>query len=212
MKKLSRGAFSMVLAGAVTFSVTNALLVEHIAGDHALNIFGKDLKADVISELKEKNQTQATNGEVGQNNQKPSDTTAAPQTASKNDDVAVADTQKENPTNEVEANPTKKNVSTSDATVTSTNAPTKTPAATTEPRVTGEPPVTTTPPVKTAQPVTAKPAEPAKPVQTTIPKTTGNSTNNAATTITNNGQDVSQAAKEKAETRQENKENNGKKM
>ncbi|MBD3842913.1 MAG: hypothetical protein IE909_13730, partial [Campylobacterales bacterium] len=82
MKKLSRGAFSMVLAGAVTFSVTNALLVEHIAGDHALNIFGNQLKADVTSEKTEKNQPPAPNGEDGQNKQKLPDTAVAPQTAS----------------------------------------------------------------------------------------------------------------------------------
>ncbi|NLP50411.1 hypothetical protein [Bacillus sp. RO1] len=198
MKKLSRGALSMVLAGAVTFSVTNALLAEYIAGDHALNILGNQVKADVTSEKTEKNQPPTTKGKEEQNKEKPADTAAVP----KNPHVAEAATQKETKktTVEVAKKPAKKDAttSTSDSAGTSTKAPTP------------PPPVTAKPPVPAKPPEIAKPAEPAKPVQTTKPKTTGNSQNSAATRITNNGQDVSQAAKEKAERRQEDKENKGK--
>lgn len=195
----------MVLAGAVTFSVTNALLFEHIAGDHAFNILGNQVKADVTSEKTAKIQPPATKEKEGQNKQKPTNTNAAPKIGS---NVAVEATQKENKksSDEIAEKPAKKvaTTSTSDATKTSAKAPTRTIPVTTKP------PVAVTPPVAAKPPVTAKPAGPAKPVETSKPKTPGNSQNSATKPITNNGQDVSQVAKEKAERRQEDKENKGK--
>lgn len=202
MKKLSRGAFSMVLAGAVTFSVTNALLVERLVKEHSLIIYGDQIKSDVTKEKMTKDQTPKTNVEDGHN--KLSDNIADSQAALKksNDrDMALAAIQQntKKSTNVVSTSAANENAATTTSASTVTSA--KAPAAK---------PIVTAAPAKTAAPTqTAAPTVTAKPAQSTKPKTTGTS---AATTTTNNGHEVSQAAKEKAESRQDNKENNGKKM
>jgi hypothetical protein len=67
---------------------------------------------------------------------------------------------------------------------------------------------TTTTPAATTKPATSAKA----PSTTTTPTTTETNTKSATTTNTNRGQQVSQAAKEKAAIQRDIKENNGKKM
>ncbi|MEH7085550.1 hypothetical protein V7139_22815, partial [Neobacillus drentensis] len=65
MKKISKGALAMVFAGAVTFSVANALLAEQplkrLAKEIALPISADREKADVIKQAEKTNLTPTTN-------------------------------------------------------------------------------------------------------------------------------------------------------
>src|SRR4051812_21146327 len=136
MKKLTKGAFAMVLAGSVTFSVANALLVnttpKRLIEETALAISADRKNADVINqeEKKVKDQTPTTNV-------KGHDIVAV-QVSSKNSNMAIAaiQTNRKNSSNRTTTNPanTKKTTTrTSAATpisVASTKVPTKTPTPT----------------------------------------------------------------------------------
>jgi hypothetical protein len=200
MKKLSKGAISMVLAGAVTFSVTNALLVERLAAEHSLIIFGDQRKADVTQKKMEKNQTLETNVNDGQKKQKLSDKMAASQVAvnKKNESDMAKEAIHSNNENTTKAD--NKNTTTTITTVAATRPVTsvKTPK---------------TPPTVPATPgQTSIPTQTASPTQTDPPTKPGITKTSASKGINNNGQEVSEAAKEEAESRQDNKKNNGKKM
>ncbi|HWO97599.1 MAG TPA: hypothetical protein VNM45_14960 [Bacillus sp. (in: firmicutes)] len=251
MKTVTKGALAMVLAGSVTFAVTNVLLGDQISKrlteESALPMSGDQKKADDISQAEKtvKDQTPTTNVKDGQT--KPSHDVPAFQEASENRnkiDTAAASTQqdtkkfsKSHTTNLVSTN---KTTTTTPAVATRPVTSTKAPAATTAPKPKGTStanatptpaaptrPVTSTkaPPTTTAPKptetnttnTTATPAAPTRPATsakapatTTAPKPTG--TNTASTPTTNRGQQVSQAAKEKAASHQDEKENNGKKM
>lgn len=196
MKKLSKGAFSMVLAGAVTFSVTNALLVDQasklLAGEHAFIISGDLKKAVETNEKTEKDHTPTTNVKET----KPSENIVALKRQKENEDAKAAiDQNKNNYTNGPVARPVHENTST-----------TATPTATKPATSTKAPMSATASAAKTASAATTTPTK------STVPSTTATNKTSAAGTTANNGQEVSQAAKEKAAVRQDTKENNGKKM
>jgi hypothetical protein len=200
MNTITKGALSMVLAGSVTFSVAHTLLGDQssiqLAEENASTISKDPKKADFINQAEKvvKDQTPATNGTDEQpnlaSNEAPIQVALNNQTESA---VAIADIQQN--TKEVTEVTTTTPVNTNQ-TKPSTPAASSTPVTSTTSQTT---PATSTP---------APPAPPAPPPPTTSPPTT---TGNNATSGANYGQEVAQAAKEKAESRQENKGNNGKK-
>ncbi|MEY2196649.1 hypothetical protein AB7942_28635 [Neobacillus sp. BF23-41] len=213
MIKITKGALAMVLAGSVTFSVANALLgqpIKQLTKEIALPISADRKKADVINpaEKKDKPQTQAANV--------------------KNHDIAVIQVSLKNRnTNDTAVAAVQQNrEKSSDRTTTSVANPrgttTTKPVAKTIPVKSTKAPTTTRKPTTTktaATSATTKPAAPTIPATsvkapptTTPPSTTKTNTSGAATTKTNRGQQVSQAAKEKAASQSDQKENNGKKM
>lgn len=185
MKKLTKGALSMVLAGSVTFSVTNALLGDpsskRVVEENAFTNSGDQKEVDEFKRKTVKDQSPTQN--LRDEQTEPTQNNPPIQVAFNNNnesDVAIA------------ASPPNSTQIAADTTINPANVNT---ATTTKPNTPTTPENNITPP-----PVT------------TAPDTSGTNTPNAPTTHTNNGQEVSQAAKEKAEGRQGNKENNGKKM
>ncbi|MBT2722784.1 hypothetical protein [Bacillus sp. ISL-46] len=222
MIKITKGALAMVLAGSVTFSVANALLgdqpLKRLTKEMALPISADRKKADVINpaEKKDKPQTPAAN-------------------VKDHDIAAIRDSLKNRNTNDTAVTAVQQNRGkSSDRTTTNPANPsetkTTTPVATSIPVKSTKAPTTTRKPTTTrtaATRSTTKPAAPTAPATsvkapptTTTPTATKtsttttktNTTTSATTTKTNRGQQVSQAAKEKAVSRSDKKENNGKKM
>jgi len=188
MKKLTKGALTMVLAGAVTFSVTNALLAtppaKQLKEKIASTISGDRKIVDVTKEKTVEEQTPTSN--VKDRQTKIAHNIDSFQVALKNEsDRSIAANQQN--TKESITNPAKAN-----ATTTTTPAEPTIPATSTK----------ATTPTNTST----------TPTSTTSPTTTGSNTPSTTTTPSNYGQQVSQAAKEKAASRQDSKENNGKKM
>ncbi|MFS0779584.1 hypothetical protein ABC255_26765 [Neobacillus sp. 3P2-tot-E-2] len=192
MNTLTKGALSMVLAGSVTFSVANTLLGDQsyirLAEENASTIAEDPKKADIINQAEKtvKDQTPATSGTAEQPNLASND--APIQVALNNQKesvVAIAAIPQNN--KEITEGTTPKPINTNQTTTSTPSAPST--------------PVPTLPTTPVPAPVPA-PA-PAPPPTTT----TGNNDTSAA----NYGQEVAQVAKEKAESHQENKGNNGKK-
>ena len=232
MKKLTKGALAMVLAGAVTFSVTNALLVgqstKRLAEENALTISGDHKKADVINQAEKtvKDQIQTTNGKDVQT--KLSYNTAAFQVALKNRNksnmtIAAIQQNPEKLTKTTITNLAYKNETTTAtpavATIPVTSA--KVPLTTTTPTTTGAKTTTTpattgtkttTTPTTTGAKTTTTPTTTGANTTTTTPTTTGTNTTTTSTTTTNHGQQVSQVVKEKAASHKDKKVNNEKKM
>jgi hypothetical protein len=221
MKKLTKGALAMVLAGSVTFSVTNALLVNQsskkFTEENASTISGDPKKAGIISQAEKtvKDHTPTTNVKDGQT--KLSHDIPAFQESLKNrnkSDMAIAAIQQNtkkfskrtttNPANTDTATTTKPAATA----ISSTRA--KAPTTTTTPVTTGTNTTNvTTTPVATTIPSTSTKA----PTATTTPTATGtNTTTSTNTKTTNRGQQVSQAAKEKAASHEDKKDKNGKKI
>ncbi|MDQ0245251.1 hypothetical protein J2S09_002827 [Bacillus fengqiuensis] len=224
MKKVTKGALSMVLAGSVTFAVTNALLGDQISnlltGENALIRSGEMKKEDGISQAEKtvKDQMQTTNVKGGQT--KLSHDVPASEEAfnnrSKSNTINLASTNKT--TTKTPAVATKPAISTKTLTATTTPKPTRTnttnatPAASTKPAASAKAPTTTSAPKPTGTNTTSATPTPAAPPKTTTPTPVETNTTSPITTTTNHGQEVSQAAKEKAASRQDTKENNGKNM
>ena len=238
MKKLTKGALAMVLAGAVTFSVTNALLVgqstKRLAEEN-----GDHKKADVINQAEKtvKDQIQTTNGKDVQT--KLSYNTAAFQVALKNRNksnmtIAAIQQNPEKLTKTTITNLAYKNETTTatpavatipvtsakvpltTTTPTTTGAKTTTTPATTGTKTTTTPTTTgaktTTTPTTTGANTTTTTPTTTGANTTTTPTTTGTNTTTASTTTTNHGQQVSQVVKEKAVSHKDKKENNENKM
>ena len=212
----------MVLAGSVTFAVTNALLVDEsskrFTEENALTVTGDQNEGDKISKAEKtvKDQTPKTN--VKDNETKFSRDIPASKVTVKNrsqNDMAVDSMQqntkkssKRIASKPASINETKTTTKTSTATTirtTSIKAPTTTTAS--KPSGTNETSVATTPAPTTKPVPTTKPATSTK---APVPATTTTSTPGTNTTKTNRGQEVSQAAKEKGASNREKKENNGK--
>jgi hypothetical protein len=209
MNKRTKGALAMVLAGSVTFSVINAMLDDQpskrIAKEIALTISGIQKKAGVINQAEKttKDQTPKMNGKDVQSK------------LSSNASAFQADNQQNN---ENFTENTTTNSANTDRTTTTA------PAATTLIATTIKAPKTTTIPAATATNITSETSttgtDPTSKSTTTIPTTTRTSTTNAnattttstTSTTTSHGQQVSQAAKEKAASHQDKKVNNGKKF
>jgi hypothetical protein len=223
MQNRSKGALAMVLAGAVTFSVTNSFLPEpmtRIANELALHVSGDAKKADIIrkQETAIKEQSAIMNGEEGQT--KLSDGPPVVQ-KTKNEGAGKAHHQniKSTATNQARTNETTtespsaaigKSISSpaGEAKQPSSSAPAvspKAPAASVESK-----------PTSTKNTSAAKqPAEAAKPATSTKKTVSTNpslvkKTTNKTTTPTNRGQEVSQSAKEKAADNREQKGNSRK--
>jgi len=212
MNTLNKGALAMVFVGSVTFSVTNGLLgdqspIQLLVEEHSLSISGDLKKVDVTgqTEKKVKEQTPTTN--VKADKTEPSYDIPASQAAFNNkdkSDMATAANQqntkkysKSTTTNPASTNETTTN---STAPTTSAKAPTTTPTSTR----TNTTSATTNPAAPTKVDTSAK-------APTTAPTSTGTNPTSATTTTTNRGQEVSQAAKEKATSQRDSKENSGKK-
>ncbi|PLR67728.1 hypothetical protein [Bacillus sp. UMB0893] len=219
MEKLTKGALAMVLAGSVTFSVTNALLVDEsskrLTKDNALIISGVQKKADVIDHEEKTVKDQTPTSIVKDGQTKISHDIPASQDAFKNrdkSDIAIADIQQdtEKISKSTTTNPAVKKV-----TVTGIKAPTRTTASTATgtktTSVTTKPEATTKPATSPKAPT--KPAtSPKAPTRTTAPTPTGTNSTTAATTTANRGQQVSTAVQEKAASLRDQKGNNGKEM
>jgi hypothetical protein len=206
MNKLTKGALAMVLAGSLTFSITNALLVhqssKRLAEENALTISGVQKKADVINPAEKTviDQKPTTNGKGVQT--KLSHNIAAFQVALKNknkSDMTIASVQQntEKSTERTTTNPAYTNTT-----------QTTTPAATSIPVTSAKAPPTSIPVTSAKAPPTTTPVTSVK----APPITTGANTTIATTATTNHGQQVSQAAKEKTASHRDKKENNPKKM
>jgi len=175
----------MVLAGAVTFSITNAILVDqsskHLAEESALTISVDPKKANVTNEKTVTDQAPTTNEKA-----EPAMHEAI-ENENKSDRTKAVIQQNANKSTEA--------MSISPAKVTTSPAPVNKNVTT------------------TATPVSATiPATSPKAPTTTTPTSTGTNTTSPTQTTINNGQQVSQDAKEKAAIRQDNKGNNGKNM
>ncbi|CAM3834388.1 hypothetical protein CYOC110262_24350 [Cytobacillus oceanisediminis] len=208
MNTPTKGALAMVLAGSVTFSVTNAVLVDQLAKQFTENAFTiyRDLKkADVIrpAEKKVKDQTSTIS-------EKESHTKLS-------DDIPVSHTAYENGNKEDRAAPAiqqdSKKFSKSTATnpVSTKETATITPDTATVSVPSTKAPMKTTPSntAETKETSSAAKHETSAKAPTTQPAPIGKNTNSAAAAPPR-GQEVSQAAKEKAAIDQDKKENNGK--
>ncbi|MFB6466400.1 hypothetical protein ACE38V_06185 [Cytobacillus sp. Hz8] len=195
MNTLTKGALAMVLAGSVTFSVTNALLggqpFKRLAEENPLTI-SRDLKKMDIDSQAEKwlqNQRQTTNKKDDQTKLSQDNHTLQLAYRNKSDSASAATQQntkkiiKNTTTNVASAKKAATITSVGKAkNETNTKAPMTKPTSSTETK-------TTTPPSRTSE----------------------TNTSGTTTTTTNHGQQVSQAAKENAANRDKT-ENNGKKM
>jgi hypothetical protein len=221
MIKITKGALAMVLAGSVTFSVANALLgqpIKQLTKEIALPISADRKKADVINpaEKKDKPQTPAANVknhdiaviQVSLKNRNTNDTAVAAVQQNREKSSDRTTTSATNPRGTTTTKPFAKTIP-----VKSTKAPTTTSKSTTTRtaaiRTTTKPAAQTIPATSAKAPTTATTPTTSK-TSTTTTKT--NKTTSATTTKTNRGQQVSQAAKEKAASQSNKKENNGKKM
>jgi hypothetical protein len=181
MNKLTKGAFAMVLAGSVTFSVTNALLADQplkrLTKAIALPVSGDQKKADVISKAEKtmKEQTPTTNVKDGQTK------LSHKQVAYKNitKPVIAIKANKQN-TIKLSKSTTTIGASTDEATTatiaskpteTTTKRKTTTTVATTKPATNAKAPTTTKPATNAKAPTTTKPATSAKAPTTTKPAT-----------------------------------------
>ena len=226
MKKMTKGALAMVLAGSVTFSIANGLLAEQplkrLAKEIALPISADREKANAINQAEKKDQTPSTNlkdneiavtqgalknnqpaGKAVQvNTKKLSYKTTTNVTPTP---VATTVSVKSTKAPITMTTPTKSSTATKPRTNT-TSASTKT-ATTAKPTTSTNPATTTKPATSTNSATTTKPATSAKPSTSTAAKSNSKAAA-AATTKTNHGQQVSQAAKERAASRKAAKENN----
>lgn len=208
MNKRAKGAFAMVLAGSVTFSVINALLDDQpskqIAKAIAATISEHQKKADVLNQAEKtvKDQAQATNVKDEQ-------TKLSPNVSAYQADIQQ---NREKSTERTTTNSTNTDMTTTTTPAatfiaTSIKAPettTTTIPATTGTNTTSKASTTTSPPA-TGTNTTSKST-------TTKPTTTGSSATNQTTTpttTTNHGQQVSQTVKA---SHQDKKVNNGKKF
>ena len=234
MNKLTKGALAMVLAGSVTFSITNALLggqsTKRLVEDTALAISVHPKKADVINRAEKavKDQTPTTTAKDVQS--KLSSNIVALENENKSDRAIT--TIQQNPeylTARTTTKPANKNTTTtttsaattgkSTATTTTTSPTTRTNTAsgtTTIPATSRKAPTTTTTSpttrTNTASGTTTIPATSGKAsTATAASPAAGTNAASAATTKNNKGQQVSQAAKENAANR-DKKENNGKNL
>ncbi|MEH7504442.1 hypothetical protein V7152_20915 [Neobacillus drentensis] len=204
MNKITKGALAMVLAGAVTFSVANALLAEQplkrLTKEIAFPISADRKKADVVNQAEKKVKVQTPTTNVKDHD------IAAIQVSLKNSNMAKAAIQTDR------EKTSDRNTTTTPVATTKPEKSTKAPT-TTKPVTSSKAPTTTKPVTSSKAPTTTKPAtSPKPPTTTTVTKPTGSNTNSATKTTTNRGQQVSQEAKEKAAIQRDIKENNGKKM
>ena len=210
-----KGPIAMILAGAVTFSVINAFLVDHsskrLSKENSLTLSAAPKKTNVIRNTEKtlNHQTPKTNVKEGQTRLS-QDIPALKVVNTNTKSNRAVKVIKQN-TKKFSQSTTTNTANMNEKTTTAIRTTTaKAPAATKISR----PTVTNT---KSANPTTTvvatKPAASEKPPATTTPTTTSvTNTKSAATTTANPGQQVSQAAKEKAAIRRDQKENNGKKM
>jgi hypothetical protein len=206
MNTITKGAIAMVLAGSITFSVANTLLGDQssirLAEENASTISGDPKKADIVNQAEKAviNQTPASKGKDQE--------MAALKVAANTSEMNVAAIQQN-----LSSNNNTTNSSDTNKIITATPAVT----TITSPSVKEPTPITTTPttsgsnaPSVSTQPETTKPAS--TPTTTAPPANTETNATSTSSTETNRGQQVSQAAKEKAENNKELKENNGKNM
>jgi hypothetical protein len=188
MNKLTKGALTMVLAGSVTFSVTNALLAVHSSkrlakANSLINSVDKEIAENINPKKLVKDQMPTTEvKDVKTTLSHKIDTLQAePKNGNKNDTVEVANQQNiEKYTKRTLIIPTR-----TDTTTTTIHAATTLPTPSTKVSKT---PITT---------------------PTTTPVITNTST---ITTTTNHGKLVSQVVKTNALSRQDKKESKGKKI
>jgi len=214
MKTLTKGALAMVLAGSVTFSVTNALLVEpsskRVTEENALTVTGDQNEGDKITKAEKTVNDQTPTTNVQENETKISDDIPASQVTFKNRN------QNDRAVDSIQQNTKKssKPIATNMASINKTTTTTST--ATTTRTTSIKAPTTTTaskPSGTTETSVATKPAPVTKPaISTNTPATTTTSAPGTNTTKNNRGQEVSQAAKEKGASNRDKKENNGKNM
>jgi hypothetical protein len=202
MKGLNKGALAMVLAGSVTFSVSNILIVEQafqrVSDEHPIIISRNLLKENGMNK-----------GEATKNNPTPTAEEKAPINENNSDRI---DHQPDTNT----SNRTISNPASSKKTETTKTSPQKA-TATTTPPTNSKVQKTTTTPVATKTKTTSSATKPAENTTnprvqrtTPTPAPTGN-TKSSTQKTTNHGQQVSQDAKEKAASHRDQKENNGKK-
>ncbi|QIZ05472.1 hypothetical protein HFZ78_00715 [Priestia megaterium] len=220
MIKITKGALAMVLAGSVTFSVANALLgqpIKQLTKEMALPISADRKKADVINPAEKKGQPQTPRAnvkdrsvlKVSLKNTDTNDTAVAAVQQNREKTSDRTTTSAANPRGTTTIKPVAKTIP-----VKSTKAPTTTRKPTTTrtaaTRTTTKPAVPTIPATSAKAPTTSVKAPTTTP--TTSKTSTTTTSTSATTTKTNRGQQVSQAAKEKAASQSNKKENNGKKM
>jgi hypothetical protein len=187
MNKATIGALTMVLVGSVTFSFTNALLADHstkkIVQKHATNSSEGHKSVDGTNQT-ENNQTSATDVKDVQTSD------------SLNTSVNQAEVNTGNNSEQpIAVNPSNTMKISSPSTSSSTTAST----ITTMPKENATTPVTTsTKPAATPVPATNLNTAPTVATSTIPPSTPAQATSPTTTTATNHGQQISQAAKEKA--------------
>ncbi|WHY32430.1 hypothetical protein QNH44_15525 [Cytobacillus firmus] len=202
MKSPAKGALVMVIAGALTFSAANGILkaTELFSAENSSVLTGIQKKSEGYRQLDDKAETKTVSvkNKVKQKTEENTPVSAEPpKKGESNEAIAAVQTDTELSSRKPAAKPVIKTESVS----------AKKPSA----------------PEPASAPSGNKTSEPAKPV--TNPKDTqapasgneGNSTASPAEKVLNHGQQVSQAAKEKAESRRvekgnENKDSNGKNL
>lgn len=230
---MTKGAFAMVLAGAVTFSVTNALLVhestKQVQKENDVTISEAPKQSDVINREEKKSKAQISTPNVKDVETKPSLNPAAVQVAENN--ISISDTKTIAASSQNTEGVTKTATTTSDQSNVTTAAPPSgtsskgsTPTSTSTTPVTNRPSEqapTPTPTTTPATPGTPTPNEQAPTPTPTAPETTTPSVPAPAAATKPNapganpaaagnyGQQVSQAVKEENQVK---KANNGKNM
>ncbi|MEH7306305.1 hypothetical protein [Neobacillus drentensis] len=242
MNKLTKGALSMVLAGSVTFSIANALLAEQplkrLAKEIALPISADRKKADVVNQVEKKVKVQTPTTNVknhdiaaipvsfkNSNMAKAAIQTDREKSSNRTTTTPANTNETTTPTHTIPVTSAKAPTTTSKSTSTRTDttSPTTRPVAITKPVATTKPTSTTKPATSVKAPPTTTSTKPksvttrktntaATKTNTKNASTTKTNTKSATTTNTNRGQQVSQAAKERAANRKATNENTGKKM
>jgi hypothetical protein len=192
MNTITKGAVAMVLAGSVTFSVAHTLLGDQssirLAEENASTISGNHKKADIINQA-EKAVKDLTPTSKGKDQEM-----AALKVALNNSEMNVETIQQNSISKNNTKNPSDRNriITAMPAVTTITSTSAKEPTTTT---------TTSTTSGSNATSVSTKP-ETAKPASTTTatapPTKSETNATSTSTTETNRGQQVSQAAKEKA--------------
>ncbi|KAA9030671.1 hypothetical protein [Niallia endozanthoxylica] len=232
MKKLTKGAFAMVLAGAVTFSITNALLVQESPKrglkekDIAISEVPKQsdvtnqdekpskdqLSISIVKDVETKPSLHPAAVQVAENNRNMSETkTIAANNQNTEGVIKTTATTSEHSTVATAAPPSgtssKGSTPTSTSTTPRTNSPSE-PAPTSTPTSEEQAPMpTTTPasnePAPTTTPAAPETTAPSEPVPVAATKPNAPEANPAA--AGNYGQQVSQAVKEENQVKKANK-------
>lgn len=220
MNTLTKGALSMIIAGSVTFSITNSVLVGQLAKsftENALIVYRDLTKIDVIRPVEKRENDKKQTNKVQESGTKLSLTETAPKASKPKDDMVATGSQGDSQKSSTIPASTKEKTTTPPAGKTVSAPSTKAPVATTPSKSPGNKNTTTKAPSKPegnkgTTGATEREKNSVASTKKSAPAAEENNNKSAAATSPSRGQAVSEAAKEQAaKEKEKNKnENNGK--